>query len=295
MKKMLLPARAAALLSPLLLTGCSYLVPTKRHLPVPKAPEIVQSATPEDLVKMINQRWESLNSLTATVEIYATEMKTLQGLQKDYPSCRGYILMRKPNMLRVVGQYFGKHIFDMASDGSHFKLLMPTKDLVIEGANTVKDKSANQWENLRPDFFLDALVVRGLDPDHEFMVASDTEMIEDAQKKHLFAEPEYTLSIMRPKSGHEKLPLRVVTFHRDDLLPYDQNIYDDKGNLATQITYASYTDFSTGKYPARVTIKRPQEGIQIVLEVIKVEENVDLPDSQFELKIPDDVTIKNLK
>lgn len=288
-------ACAAALALPLLLSGCSYLIPTKRHLPVPKAPPIVQTATPEELVKQLNQRWEALNSLTATVEVQATELKSAQGLEQDFPSCRGYILMRKPKMLRVMGTYFGVKIFDMASDGSHFTLVMPTKSLAIEGSNTVTEKSPNPLENLRPNFFLDAIVVRGLDPGNEFMVAGDTETIEDAAKKHLYAEPEYVLSVMQPKAGPEKLPLRVVTFRRDDLLPYDQDLYDSSGTLETQITYSNYAEFSAGRYPSKVTIKRPQEGIQIVLTVIRVQENVDLPASQFEVKIPEGTKIKNLE
>jgi outer membrane lipoprotein-sorting protein len=44
-----------------------------------------------------------------------------------------------------------------------------------------------------------------------------------------------------------------------------------------------------------VTIKRPQEGIQLVLTVERVEENVDLPASQFEVNIPQGTQIRNLK
>lgn len=282
-------ASAAGLISPLLLTGCSYFIPVKRHLPVPKAPERIQTATAEELVKLINQRWESLNTLTATVEIYATD------LEKDYPSCRGYILMRKPQMLRVMGTYFGGKIFDMASDGTNFTLVMPVKNLVIEGSNTVKDKSASQWENLRPNFFLDAIAIRGLDASDDYMVSNDLETIEDAAKKHLYAEPEYVLSVMRPKAGHEKMPLRVVTFHRDDMLPYSQDIYDSAGAVETQILYSNYADFSAGRYPSKVTIKRPQEEVQIVLSVIRVQENVDLPAGQFDVKIPGGAKIKKLK
>ena len=288
-------AAATALLVPLLLSGCSYFIPTKRHLPVPKAPALVQTATPEELVKLINQRWDAINTLTATVEISATEFHSAQGTAKDYPSCRGYILMRKPQMLRVVGTYFGARIFDMASDGTQFSLLMPTKNLVIEGSNTVKEESASEWENMRPNFFLDAIAVRGLDTDNEYMMASDTETVEDAANKHLYTEPEYTLYVMRRKNDHENLPVRSVTFHRDDMLPYDQYVYDSNGVLETQIFYSNYTTFSSGKYPSKVTIKRPREGIQIVLAVERVEENVDLPPEQFHVKIPDGVTIKKLK
>jgi outer membrane lipoprotein-sorting protein len=255
----------------------------------------VQTATPDQLVEQLNQRWNALNTLTATVEIYATETKTTEGLEKDFPSCRGFILMRKPKMLRVLGTYFGVKIFDMASDGNQFTLVIPSKNLAIEGSNTVTDKSATGWENLRPDFFLDAIGVRGLDPDDEYMVASDTETVEDLAKKHLFIEPEYVLNVMRRKNGHENLPIRTVTFHRDDMLPYDQYVYNSDGELETQIFYTNYTTFSAGKYPSKVTIKRPREGIEITLSVERVEENVDLPASQFDVKIPDGATIKTLK
>jgi hypothetical protein len=280
---------------PILLSGCSYFVPMKRRLPVPKPPALVQTATPEDLVKLVDQRWDAMNTLTATVEIYATELRNAQGIEKDFPSCRGYILMRKPKMLRVVGTYFGVKIFDMASDGNHFTLVMPTKSMAVEGSNTVTEKSTNQLENLRPDFFLDALAVRGLDADNEYMMTTDTETVEDTAKKHLYTEPEYILSIMRRKSDHENLPVRTVTFHRDDMLPYDQYVYDSNGVLETQIYYSNYTEFSAGRYPSKVTIKRPKEGIQLVLSVERVEENVSLPLSQFEVKIPDDATIKKLQ
>jgi len=285
----------ACLGAPLLLAGCSYFIPTKRHLPVPIAPPNVQTATPDALVNQINQRWNSLKTLTATVEIYSTEFQSSAGVAKDFPSCRGYILMRKPKMLRVIGTYFGVKIFDMASDGSQFTLLMPTKNAAIEGTNRVTEKSPNQLENLRPDFFLDAIAVRGLDANDEYMVSRDTETIEDAAKKRLYSEPEYVLNIMRRKTAAENLPVRVVTFHRDDMLPYGQTVYDSQGNPETIIEYSNYADFSAGRYPSKVTIKRPQEEIQLVLDVVRVEENVDLPESQFEVKIPNGTTVKNLK
>ena len=289
------PARAVALVLPLLLSGCSYFIPTKRHLPVPKAPAIVQTATPDQLVAQLNQRWNALNNLTAIVEIYATETKTGEGIAKDFPSCRGVIIMRKPQMLRVRGTYFGVMIFDMGSDGSRFTLVIPSKSLAIEGTSAVTEESANPLENLRPDFFLDAIAVRGMDPDEEYMVAGDTETVADASNKHLYTEPEYVLSIMHHKNGHELLPTRTITFHRDDMLPYDQTVYNGEGVLETQIFYTNYTTFSAGKYPAKVTIKRPQEGIQIVLSFEEVHENVNVTDSQFQVKIPEGATIKTLK
>ena len=288
------PLALACLTFSLLLSGCNIL-PTTRKLPVPKAPANVQEVTPEELVDQVNKRWAELNTLTATVEIYATLLRTQEGLAKDYPSCRGYIVMRKPNELRVVGQYFGVRVFDMASDGKTFTLLVPPKNKAIKGSNSVVRKSENQLENLRPGFFFDAMIVRGLDEDNYYSVTADTETIEDAAKKHLYLMPEYVLAITRHNpSSRRDTPVRVVTFHRDDLLPYNQDLYDSHGNLESQVTYSSYRQFDGSIYPTKVIIKRPLEGIQILMTVEKVEKNVPLKEEQFQVKIPEGTEIQNL-
>ncbi|MGA2673436.1 MAG: hypothetical protein ABSE99_09410 [Terracidiphilus sp.] len=288
-------ASAAALLLPLLLSGCS-LLPTTRKLPVPKAPAIEQVAAPEELVARLNKRWTDLESLTATVEIQASEIKVKEGIAKGSPTFRGHILMRKPEMLRVLGSYFGVKAFDTASDGKDFTLFMPTKSKAVKGSNALKKKSLNQFENLRPGFFLDALAVRGLSPDDLYTVTEEAITVEDAARKHFYSVPEYVLNISRRKANSQELmPERVVRFHRDDLQPYQQDIYDTQGNLETQVFYSSYQDFGSSRYPGKVTIKRPMEELEIVLSVEDVKENVPLTDDQFQIKIPDGTEIQKLE
>jgi hypothetical protein len=267
-----------------------------RKLPVPKAPLVTQTATPEELVTRVNQRWDALNTLTATVEIYPSVLKTKEGLATDYTSLRGHILMRKPQMLRVVGQILGVKAFDMASDGTDFTLSVPLKGKAFKGSNSLKKKSANAIENMRPGFFFDAMVVRGLDPDDLYSVVADSETIEDAERKHLYTVPEYVLSISRRKGDSRQLtPVRVVTFHRDDLLPYQQDLYDSDGNLETQVNYANYRDFESGKYPSTIVIKRPLEEYQVVLNVEDVKENQTLTDDQFVVKVPEGTETQQLE
>ena len=289
------PVTGATLVLPLLLTGC-LLFPTTRKLPVPKGPLVVQNSTPEDLVAQLNERWNAVTSLTATVEMQASVTKTKEGVAKDYSSVHGHILIRKPQMLRVLGTYFGVRAFDMASDGKAFTLFIPPNSKVIRGSNAMKKKSANALENLRPGFFLDAMIVRGLDPDDHYSVTADSDIQVDAAKKHLFSVPEYILGITRPKAGSQKeIPLRVVHIHRDDLLPYQQDIYDAEGNLETQVLYSKYQDFEGSKYPSSVTIKRPMEELQVVLTVDSVKQNLPLSDDQFSIKIPEGTKTQDLE
>ena len=296
MKKCYRCAAAATLLFPvLLLSGCLF---TKRRLPIPKPPTVTQTAPPQELVDRLNQRWAALESLNATVEIQASVLKSKEGVAKDYTTFRGHILMRKPELLRVLGQVpvLGTRMFDMASDGKNFTLLIPSRNKAVKGPNALKKKSASQVENMRPGFFFDAMVVRGLEPDDEYMVTADTETIEDAARKHFYLVPEYVLSVMRRKPGSRELkPVRVITFHRDDLLPYQQDVYDSDGNLETQVDYSRYADFGDNKYPSKITIKRPLEDYQVVLTVDKVVENMTLTDDQFQIKIPEGTQIQSLE
>jgi outer membrane lipoprotein-sorting protein len=289
-------ASVAALALPMLLSGC-FLLSRTRHLPIPKTPATVQTVAPEQLVEQLDQRWDAFHTLNASVEIQASVQKTAQGVTRDYTTFRGIILLRKPDMLRVYGRVpiIGTTMFDMATNGEAFTLYIPSKNKAVEGSNSVHKKAANPLENLRPGFFYDAMVVRGLDPADNYSVTADSETVEDRQKKHLLFTPEYTLNITRPKPGSRELkPVRVVTFHRDDLLPYEQDLYDNAGNLETHVTYANYQDYGFGKYPSTITIRRPLEEFQIVLTIDKITENMTLNDDQFAIKVPAGTTIQHL-
>ena len=88
MKTMLRDLVLPRVLPLVLLAGCSFF-PTTRKLPVPK-PRRHANGLADDLVAQLNQRWDAMDTLTATVEIQATEFKSKEGVAKDYPSCRGY-------------------------------------------------------------------------------------------------------------------------------------------------------------------------------------------------------------
>lgn len=289
-------AASASLAFPLLLlSGCLF---TTRKLPVPRGPSVTQTATGEELVDGINKRWDALQSLNVTVEIQASVTNQKAGIARDYTSIRGHILIRKPEMVRVLGQVpvLGTRAFDMASDGKSFTLLVPPKDVAYKGSNTQPPKASTGLENMRPTLFFDAMFVRGIGPNEAFTKTADSDVVEDPSKKHLLIIPEYILSVMRPQpNSHELQPLRVIHFHREDLLPYQQDLYDEHNNLETQILYGRYVEFGENKYPSTVTIKRPMEQYQVILTVEKVTQNMPLSDDQFQIKIPEGTKIQTLE
>jgi outer membrane lipoprotein-sorting protein len=231
------------------------------------------------------------------VTIQASQIKPDQGLETTEPTFPAVILLRKPEMLRVYGRVpvLGTPMFDMASDGKHFTIYIPSRKQALTGSNALEKKSPNALENLRPGFFFDAMVVKGLAPDDFYTVTSDSETIEDPSKKHLLLKPEYILNVLRQKSGsHEDTTTREVVFDRTTLLPYEQDVYSSDGKVETQVLYAGYRDFDGVQYPSTITIKRPMEGTELVLTVLSVNRNQTLKDDQFVVTYPPDTQIKNL-
>jgi outer membrane lipoprotein-sorting protein len=286
--------QALALCLPVL-TGC---LSHTRKLQQPKMPTAVQTADVKQLVDNINKEYDAVQSLTATVDFQASVISASKGKITEYTSFRGYILLRKPEMIRVLGLVPVLHTpaFDMASDGKTFKLLIPPKNKAIVGSNTVTQKSPNPLENMRPNIFVDSLLIRKIQSDELLSLTTDTKTVTDPKQKQLLLQPDYELNVFKQNSNsHILIPVRVIHISRIDLLPYEEDIYDSDGNIQTQAVYGPYQSFGGFRFPGTITIKRPLDAYQIVVTFEKVTTNQPLADNQFELKIPEKTQIQTMK
>jgi hypothetical protein len=281
-----------------LLSGCTSLFVSKRKLLVPLAPATVQTASADELVGRLNNQWSKFQSLTTTVDILASHLKTKEGVDTEYPSFRANLLLRKPDMLRVLGKLpvVQTKMFDLASDGTKFTLVVYPKSKAYVGLNAAKGTSPNWYENLRPEPLFNAMVIRGLAPDEYYSVTAESVTERDTSNKRLLLHPEYALNIVRLKPGSKELfPVRVVHFHREDLMPYEQDLYDDKGTLETQVIYGPYQNFDGTQYPSKITLKRPLDEYQLIMTVERVTANPPLTDDQFQIEVPKGYTIQEMK
>jgi outer membrane lipoprotein-sorting protein len=263
-----------------------------------RMPTVVLTATADELVKSINDHCQDIHSLSATVQFQATVGGPRKGKERTYTSFSGYILLRKPESLRVIGLLPVLHTraFDMATDGNTFKLLIPHYNKVIEGPNSVTKESSNALENFRPKVFSDSLLINCVGPEDLVTLTSDTDTLLDPKSKQLTIEPEYDLTVMRRKeNSHELIPERVIHFSRIDLHPYEVDVYDAKGAIQTQAIYGPLQTYGQLKFPGTITIKRPLEELEILISFSKVIENQTLMDDQFELKVPAGTTVQQLQ
>jgi outer membrane lipoprotein-sorting protein len=268
------------------LCGCLFRSHKVQPKPVSKAP--LKTATQAELIEYVNTQATRVQSMQATVDIDTSVGGVKKGKVTDYKEIRGYVLARKPAMLRMIGllPIVRNRAFDMVSDGQVFKLWIPPKNRFIVGRNDVETHNIQQpLENLRPQQIYDALLLPPLDEKNEIaVVENSTEIVQDS-KGHNLEQPNYELDVIR-NGDHGWFLARKILFSRTDLLPHRQLIYNPTGGLVSDVHYESYKDFSGANFPSVIEIWRPQEEYDITLSMVKLQLNEPLPNDKFVLEQP---------
>ncbi len=248
----------------------------------------LKTATLDQLATFINEQANQVKTLNATVNIAASTGGSKKGKITDYKEIKGYILVRQPNMLRMIGlmPIVRNRAFDMVSDGRDFKLWIPPQNKFIVGSNTVGRPSQNPLENLRPQHIYDSLLLHPIDPSHDIAVLEQgNQTIQDPKTKKPVLQPDYIVDVITRIDQNWYLA-RKITFSRVDLMPIRQRVYDRNGYLATDTTYLNFRDFNGLMFPSTIRIWRPQEEYTVTLIIEKLTINQPLTDEQFALNQP---------
>jgi outer membrane lipoprotein-sorting protein len=291
--------RVVSLVGVLVATGLTGCLSTTRTVQRTEAPEMYRTASVDTLEKEISDRDAAIQTLNASVLLIASTGGGKEGKVTTYTSFRGYIFVRKPKDLRVIMQLpvIGSRALDMVSDGEHFTLVHASShgDVWLQGSNTVTTPSKNGLENLRPPVFFDSLLVPGVGPD-EFVSLTESTRVLAPESKHQAAveEPDYDLAVLKRKDGNKMQLERLVHFSRVTMLPFQQDIYDDNGQVVTEATYDKYQEFDGQQFPTVINIRRPLDEYTLKLQVTKLTLNQKLEDDQFVLKIPPGVTVQHM-
>ncbi len=274
------------------LTGCLFRTrPIERQLS--NAP--LKTATQQDLIDYVNTQAGRVQSMQATVDIDASAGDPKSGRITDYKEIRGYVLARKPDVLRMKGllPVVRTTAFDMVSDGKEFKLWIPPRNKFVIGPdNETTYRPDKRMENMRPQYIYNAMLLLRIAPDDIAVLENGYETVLDS-KRHRVEQPDYEVAVIHngPRGWYLS---RRIEFSRTDLLPHRQRIYDMQGNVATDARYQDYKDFNGISFPTTIEIERPRENYDITLHVLKLELNLPLTDDQFALEQPPGAEIVRL-
>jgi outer membrane lipoprotein-sorting protein len=256
----------------------------------------LKTATQQQLIEYVNTQAAKIQSMQATVDIDASAADLKNGRITDYKEIRGYVLARKPSMLRMKGlmPLVRNTAFDMVSDGQEFKVWFPTQNKFVVGLNNSDNYQPNKrLENMRPQYIYDALLIPEVGQDEIAVLENGYEIVLDS-RRHRVEQPDYALAVIR-KGPQGWFLSRKIEFSRTDLLPHRQRIYDQQGNVATDARYQGYKDYAGTTFPSTIEIERPRENYDITLSMVKLEINKALTDDQFALEQPPGAEVVHLE
>jgi outer membrane lipoprotein-sorting protein len=247
-----------------------------------------RQASVAELVKDVDAWSKDITTLTATVEFKPKTGSVYTGVIKEYQTVGGYILMKKPAMIRILGQapVVKTEIFDMVSDGQQFRVSIPPKNKFIVGNNNYHGSAKQPLENLRPEHIMEALLIPPIDQTKDKFFNEETH----ASTGQYF----YILNIVETDGAGELSLKRKVWFDRANMGLSRVQIYGPGGALVEDVNYAGYHDFQGIRYPSQITLNRPEEDYTLTITVEKATFNQPIPPENFVLKKPPKATLIEL-
>jgi len=237
------------------------------------------------LIQAIAKQFEAIRDFSATVDMTPALGTAEKSKITEYKDVRGYIRFRQPADIRLIGLYpvVRNKAFDMVSNGIDFKLYVPSRNRFIVGSNEIEKPSANNLENLRPQHFLNAIIVRPIDLKENQVLMENFTDEENAA---------YILHEVHSNGSGQLILRRTIWFDRLNLQMFRELIFDESGNILTDARYTDWKRYDDLPFPKHIEINRPRDEYAVVLDLIKMDINKGVGDDQFVLAQPPGTTLQ---
>lgn len=263
--------------------GCARTVTKQTQVSTAQRP-VAKDATREELLDRYNAFAAGVTTMNSTVELKTTAGTKYSGLIQEYHEVKAFLLAARPANVRMVGQapVIGKTIFDMTSDGSEFRVWIPSKNKFLTGEVAVERNSEKPLENLRPQHLLDAVLWQPIRKEETVLL----EEFNDEEARY------YVLTELRGARSTEIA--RKIWFDRADLNVTRLQSYGPKGALLSDVRFANWQPLSDAPLPANgpsafprtLRIDRPHDDYRLELQFTKLVLNGELSADRFQLEQP---------
>ena len=242
-------------------------------------------ANQSTLVDIIARQYQAIHDFNATVDMVPALGSAEKSKITEYKDVRAFILFRKPGDIRLIGLYpvVRNKAFDMVSDGTNFKLYVPARNRFLVGRNEIDQPSENKLENLRPQHFLEALLVRPIDANRDKLLLENF-----TDEDNAF----YVLHVVHVNGGGELQLDRTIWFNRYNLTIARQLIFDASGNILTDARYTEWRPYDNVAFPKHIEINRPRDEYAVVIDIVKMDINKGVSDDKFVLDQPEGTTLQ---
>lgn len=263
-------------------SGCGI----KTQVKILVSPKIAaaKSATVQELLALLKDYSDRITSLSSTSMRVDLTMGTAEGgtVQK-YHSAPGYILLRRPDDIRLSIQapFTKTTVIELLSRGDRFEVWNPRDNKVYVGRNGARGYELEEnGEALvftaRPAHIFEAILPRAITLEQADLRISITEEV-DSQAKY------YVLNLLQESGGVEMRTLRRLKIERSEMAVVEDETFTETGRVASIVDYSDLARFDGVLLPREIRIERPIDGYSLGLHFKDWRLNPSLADSAFVL------------
>lgn len=303
--------RAGCFLAILCATPCFAQVPT----PPPPAPAAANTAVPEPqtcslpagaallnsqppaeaaatLLGLYNQQARAVRSLVARVQIVFTPGPSHPEPKKYPHEIDALLLAQQPGALRLLSQapFIGRVLFDLATDGHKFQLMIPSRHEFLYGEAVSERKLPRPMDAIRPQEVLDLFLWPELDAGAENS-AGAYESVQSGKRV-------YRLVVQR-RNGREPLEETIV-FDSQTLRVAQIETRGPEKNLISTVRYGEWLADTPRPgaegacFPRHLWINHPKEDFKLEIVVDRLDVKQQIPSDRFHVQPEPGVQLINL-
>ncbi len=273
------------LLCSLLFLGVTSCV--KRTVTVPISPKVreAKTATLDDLLRLLEGYAEGIRALTSTsMRVTFSSGRLDSGRLEEYRSAPGYVLLRRPDSIRVNIQnpVTKTTILELLSRGNDFSIWYPRENKFFTGSNSAREFEVEGQPGFsaRPLQLFEAIL-----PQCAPVASADTRIAfeEDRDSTTKY----YVLSFYRDTGALRLESVRRLWIDRSNLAVARVETFTTEGARASIIRYSNIVETKGFQLPLSIKMERPIDGYLLEMQFRDWRVNPDLPEAAFVLNAPE--------
>jgi len=278
---------AALVLASILLigcNGCSSVIKDKKKVEIPRAYQQAKTATLDELVALINQRYAGIESIVASkFEVQFQGGAAELGFIEKYPRARGYLAAKWPSSIyvNILNPLTSSTLVAMASRSGEFQIWAPRDNKYLTGRTDVRLEEDQPLFNVRPQHLLNALIIEPL-PDSGSLSVLFMEEDQDASFKY------YVVNVLGRESESARFCLQRKIWIERSVMRIARQQYYDCGAVVSSVAYSAPIEEAGFLVSTGVDVTRVREHyrIDLKLEPDGLEVNRAVKDERFDIPRP---------
>ncbi len=280
--------------SMMLTSGCGV----KRTVKIEPPPNtnLDKTATFYELTDLM-RNYDAIHTLVSnSITVTLTTGRIESGRLERYRSAPGYILLKRPDSVRLVLQapVTKTSILNLTSVGDDFNLWLPTENRYFFGINSARELHAanapdiEEIPPIRATHIFEAVFPQALLPVAPGEFISSVEAADENTRY-------YVLSVHRMASPPRAHTIRKIWIERFGMTIARQQIYLEDGRIESDIAYSNAILEDGFALPDKIHIDRPLDDYSLDILFKNWSVNPNLPEDAFSMPPPPKAEIIYLK